>query len=261
MNILNAIWPKAKKITSETIAAEIQRAESDLAATHDKLARVFDGLAVMSDEQHADAEDKATTLRRYGERLQARIDALRVERDAALAVEAEAAKLAAESAHRKCVDAARNAVEVEGEELLRSYDRYANEIASIMARIAEINTEAQECRVPGVDHFHRTIPEQSATAQRASVPHYVYRDAPPQPDEVYPGDTETVVRATLDPITGKPIPPAGTRFGRFGQVLQPVLEMREVIRQVGGRRAVHAPSLAETRLPPAFGGEYIWPRS
>ncbi|MGB3042323.1 MAG: hypothetical protein WBB98_03965 [Xanthobacteraceae bacterium] len=261
MNILTAIWPKAKKITSEAIAAEITRAEADLAATNEKLTRVFDGLAVMSDEQHAEAEDKATTLRRYGERLQARIDALCVERDAALAVEAEAAKVAAETARQKRVEAARHAVEIEGEELLRSYDRHANEIASIMARIAEINAEAQECRVRNVDQVHRTIPEQAATERREMAPHFIYRDVAPQPDEAHPGEIETVVRATLDSITGKPIPPAGAHYGRFGQVIQPVLELREVVHHVGGRRAIHAPSLSDVRLPPAFTGtSYIWPR-
>ncbi len=261
MNILSAIFPKAKKITSEAIATEITRAEADLAATHDKLARVFDGLAVMSEEQHAEAEDKATTLRRYGERLQARIDALRAEHEAAVAAETEAAKVAAEVAHRKRIEAARNAVGIEGEELLRAYDRHANEIASILTRIAEINAEARDCRVSNVDQTHRTTPAQPATDHRMTAPHYVYRDAPPQPDEAHPGQTETAVRATLDPITGKPIPPAGAHYGRFGQVIPPALEMREVVHHVGGRRAVHAPSLSDVRLPPAFDGEYIWPRS
>lgn len=262
MNILTAIWPKAKKITSQAIASEIQRAEADLAATNEKLTRVFDGLAVMSDEQHAEAEDKATTLRRYGERLQARIDMLRAEHETAIATEAEAEKAATEVAYQKRIQAARNAVEIEGAELLRAYDRHANEIASIMARIAEINAEAQECRVPNVDQVHRTIPEQPATESRTAAPHWIYRDAPMQPAEAHPGQTEAVVRATLD-SNGKPIPAAGAHYGRFGQVVQPVLEMREVVIRSGGRRAVHAPSLSDVRLPPAFAGDpsYIWPRS
>lgn len=260
VNILTVIWPKAKKITSETIATEIQSAESDLAATHDKLARVFDGLAIMSDEQHAEAVDKATTLRRYGERLQARIDALRPEHEAALSAEAEAAKVAAEVAHQKRIEAARHAVEIEGDELLRSYDRHANEIASIMARITEINAEAKACRVPNVDQVHRTMPEQAATEHRTMAPHWIYRDATPQLDETHPGQTETARRATLDPITGKPVPPAGAHYGRFGQAIQPVMEMREVVSRSGGRRAAYAPSLAEVRLPPAFvGGQWTWP--
>ena len=249
MNILSAIFPKAKKITSEAIATEIQRAESDLAATHDKLARVFDGLAVMSDEQHADAEDKATTLRRYGERLQARIDALRAEHEAAIAAEAEAAKVAAAVAHQKRIEAARHAVEIEGAELLRAYESAAAQIAETLARVAEINAEAQECRVPDVDHVHRKHPDREATEHREQRLCWVHHDG---------SFTEAHKNAS-----GEYVQPMRTFDRTHGYDPAPELKMHEVVVSRGSfRPGRFEDALASVRLPPAFaGGQWAWPRS
>lgn len=268
MNILSAIFPKAKKITSEAIAAEITRAEADLAATHSKLASVFDGLAIMSDEQHADAEQKATTLRRYGERLQARIDALRSEREAALAAEADAAKVAAEMAHQKRVEAARHAVEIEGADLLRAYETAAAQIAATLARIAEINSEAEECQVPSVDQVHRSTPGTDAVDHRERRKCWVYRfpGSPADTDKtsyLYEAPHEEVREATVgDDGKAIPVGPAIHRFYGREIYIKPTLEEREiVVRQTRARPRSYAPSLDQVQLPGAWAGQpYIWPR-
>jgi hypothetical protein len=259
MNILSAIFPKAKKVTSEAIAAEISRAEAEIAAHRAKITTAESAIATSDDDAHVHVIENNAALRRAIARLEARITALRVEHETAVAAEAEAEKIASATARQKRIEAARHAVRHEAADLLRSYDADATKLAGTLARIAEIEAEARECGVPGVDQMHRTIANQ-ATECREMAPHYVYRDAPPQSDEVCPGEIEEIVRCTLD-ASGRPMHPAGVRYGRFGQVLTPQLEMREVVTRSGGRRAIHAPSLAEVRLPPASaGGEWHWPR-
>jgi hypothetical protein len=189
-----------------------------------------------------------------------------------LAAEEASAKAEQDAALVKRAEAARKDNASTAKKLLASYAEHAEAIADVLAKLKAIDAERDAVNnalrsrpiaetVPSYNTTHRTVAEQPATEHRTMAPHWIFRDASPQPDEVVnPNDIETAVRATLD-YNGKPIPPAGTRFGRFGQVLQPVLEMREVVHHVGGRRAVHAPSLDDVCLPPAFGGEYVWPRS
>ena len=243
MNVLTAIWPKAKKITSEAIAAEIQRAEADLAATHEKLNVVFDGLAVFTEDQHVAAEEKATALRRYSERLQARIDALRVEHETALAVEAEAAKLAAEVAHRKRVEAAHSAVEVEAADLLRSYNEHAATIGDIITRLTEIENEARECGVPGVNTTHRKHPDREATEHREQRLCWMSHDG---------SVTEAHKNAAGEYTTPT----------RYHGEPPPRLEMHDIIvSRTTFRPGRYEEGLSEVRLPPAFaGGDWAWPR-
>jgi hypothetical protein len=69
---------------------------------------------------------------------------------------------------------------------------------------------------------------------------------------VHPGKTEKAYRATLDDA-GKPIPPGGVEYGRFGQIITPTLEQREIV--VGGTNARpprYEHPLDDVRLPPAF---------
>jgi hypothetical protein len=267
MNILSAIFPKAKKVASEAIAGEIERAEADLAATHEKLAHVFDGLAVMNDEQHAAAEDKATTFRRCGERLQARIVALRSEHETAIAAEAEAAKVAAEAAHQKRIEAARNAVEVEGADLLREYCRLANAMAGVLTRVAEIDEEAKACQVPSIDQTHRKHPDRPEAVVTEPRPCWVYR-YPGSPADTgktrfqYEAPREEVRPATIG-ADGKAVPGGTEIHNYYGRelVITPVLETRNIT--VGRQRFRPGrveDSLGSVRLPPAFTGAWHWPR-
>ena len=122
---------------------------------------------------------------------------------------------------------------------MAAYDEHANAIGEIIAKLKAMDAEREaineELRTNAVCEpsrsyvdIHRTTPGTEATEQRAKVLHWVYRDAPPQPDEVYPGETEMVVRANLDDA-GKPIPQAGVQRGRFGRIITPTLEKREVV--------------------------------
>jgi hypothetical protein len=132
----------------------------------------------------------------------------------------------------------------------------------VLASLAEIDKEAQACRVPSIDQTHRKHPDQIATERRQPIPHWIFRDAPPRPNEVHSGETEEALRATID-SAGNPIKPAGVRYGRFGQIITPQIEMREVVSRTQFRPGSYAPALSEVRLPPAFADNsgWHWPRS
>jgi hypothetical protein len=260
MNFIAKVFGK-KTPNSITIAAEIEKARKEYDEALANRGAALAGLSMMDDATHQKAEVECEAYRRAADRAAARIVDLEKAHGDAIAAEAEAAKVAAESVQRKRIEAARQAVEVEGANLLREYTRHAAAIADVLTRLAEIDEEAKACRVPGIDPTHRTAPGTQGTEQRAKVPHWVYRDAPPRSDEVYPGKTERAYRATLDDA-GKPIPPGGNEYGRFGQIITPTLEQREiVVSRRPARPPRYAPTLNDVRLPPAFEGSYIWPRS
>lgn len=271
MGLIEKFFPTKTAVTSSTIRAEIARCESEIAAHRTKITSAEGEIAVLDDAAHVKVIETNAALSRAIARLDARIAALDIELPAVLAAEEGAAAAERDAALVARATAARKSNDKEAAKLLASYAEHAEAIADVLDKLNAIDTEREAVNkalrsnpvaetVAGYNTIHRTIPGTDVTERRASVPHWIYRDAPVQPDEAHPGQTETAMRATIDPVTGKPILPAGVRFGRFGQVIQPVLEMREVVHHVGGRRAVHAPSLSDVRLPPAFTGSYVWPR-
>jgi hypothetical protein len=273
MGLIDKLLGSKTAITSSSIRAEIERCESEIANHRAKIASAEAEIATLDDAAHVKVIETNAALSRAIARLEARVATLDIELPAILAAEEAAAKAEADAALLKRATAARKSNSAEAKKLLEQYADHAAAIADVLTKLKAITTETTavnellrsnpvcEGGVVGYNTIHRSTPGTEAVEQRARVPHWVYRDAPPQPDEVYPGSAETVVRATLDPVTGKPIAPAGAHYGRFGQVIQPVLEMREVVTRSGGRRAVHAPSLSDVRLPPAFaGGVWAWPR-
>jgi hypothetical protein len=271
MGILDRLLPAKTAATSTSIRAEIERAESEIAAHSAKIAGMLNGIAGMTDEQHVAAEANAAALRRAVTRLESRVTTLAAELPAIVKAEESAAAAERDAALLKRAKAATKANTVDARALLSIYADQAAAIADVLAKLKAIDAETTAVNtalrsnpvteaVTGYNTLHRTIAEQAATERREMAPHWIYRDAPPQPDEVFLDQTETVVRATLD-SNGKPIPPAGAHYGRFGQVIPPQLEQREVVTCSGGRRAVHAPDLTEVRLPPASAGdEWHWPR-
>lgn len=267
MNILSVIFPKTKKITSEAIAAEIEKARKEHDEAIAKRDAALAGLSVMDDAVHQKAEVEREAYRRAADRAAARIVDLEKAHSAAIDAESEAAKIAAEAAHQKRVEAARNSVEVEGAELLRAYDAASAKIAATLARLADIDKEAQACRVPSIDQTHRKTPDQQASEQREMRPCWVYtiRHAENWGDKWTHHDEEIVQQASLDEH-GQPIPGARPVANNALQsVTLPRIEMREVVvSRTQFRPGSYAPALSEVRLPLAFaadGSGWHWPRS
>jgi hypothetical protein len=273
MGILEKFFPAKTVVSSAIIRAEITERESEIKRLQAEIGPKLAAIATMTDAEHVTAGGDVAATKRAIDRLDARIAHLQSELPAVLAAEEATAKAAADAALRARAEACRKANEKEAAKLLAAYDEHASAIGGIIAKLKAMDGEREainaELRANPVCEpivssakIHRTIPGTEATEQRAKVPCWVYRDIPPQPDEVYPGETETVVRATLDDA-GKPIPQAGVQYGRFGRVVTPALEKREV---VISRTRPHPPRyehpLDDLLLPPGFaGGKWHWPRS
>jgi hypothetical protein len=170
MGIISTLFPKAKKITSKAIAAEIEKARQEHADAIARRTTLLANIATMDDETHARTEADYESHRRAAERATARIAALESAHADTVAAETKAAKLAAEAEHRVRVNAARNAVEVEAADLLRTYANLAEEIAGIVTRLTEIDAEATTCSVPGIDQTHRKHPDRQAGSQSIFQP-------------------------------------------------------------------------------------------
>ncbi len=267
MNILTHLFGK-KKATAAAISAEIERTTAELATIQDQLSHVMDGLAVMDDEQHQAAEAKNAAFRRAIDRLDARLVALHVEHAAALATEAEAEKQAEAARFRARTEAARNAVEIEGADLLEKYDNLARQMADTLARLEEIDTEAKECRVSGITQTYRKHPDRPASERREKRQCWVFRYPASPPDTanlkfVQEAAREEVVQATINPDTGKAIPVGSELYNHFGRILTivPVLEEREIVVSRTGFRHGHYESPLPEFLAPGFaGGAAHWPR-
>jgi hypothetical protein len=273
MCILAKFFPAETKITSATIKAEIDYSESEITRLNADIGPKLAAIATMTDAEHVKAEADVAATKRGIDRLDQRIAHLQSELPAVLAAEEAAAKATADAALRARAEAARKANEKEAAKLLAAYDEHASAIGDIIAKLKAMNAEREainaELRTNAVCEpvrsyvdIHRTTPGTEATEQRAKVLHWVYGDAPPRPDEVV-GETEKVVRASLDDA-GKPIPQRVAQFGRFGRILNPTLEKREVvISRTYARPPRYEHSLEDVRLPAGFAknGKWHWPRS
>lgn len=273
INLLEKFFPAKTTITSATIKAEIDYSESEINRIQAQIGPKLAAIATMTDAEHVKAEADIAANKRAIDRLDQRIAHLQSELPAVLAAEEAAAKATADSALRARAEACRKANTKEAARLLAEYDVHANAIGEIVAKLKAMDTTREainsELRtnpvcepVRSYVEIHRTTPGTVATEQRAKVLHWVYRDAPPRPDEVV-GDTEMAIRASLDDA-GKPIPQRVAQFGRFGRIITPTLEKREV---VVSRTYARPPrcehSLDDVRLPPGFAGngKWHWPRS
>jgi hypothetical protein len=271
MGIIDRLFPAPAAATSAAIQNAIAKAESEAAALRTKLSAARTGIAFMSDAEHQSAEQDIAATERAIKRLEARVIHLTEELPAVVEAETAAAAAEADATLIRRAKAATKANTVEAKKLLEQYAEHASEIADIIAKLQAISGETDSVnaalrsnpvteQITGWNPTHRKAPDQIATEQRAMVPHWIYRDAPRQPGEVNPGDTEEAVRCSLD-SAGKPLHPAGVRYGRFNQVIAPVLEHRSVtVTRQAFRPGRAEPSLNEVRLPPAFTGAWHWPR-
>jgi hypothetical protein len=267
MRLLNHIFGK-KTPNSAAIAAEIEKVRKEHDEALASRGAALAGLSMMDDATHQKAEVEYEAYRRAADRAAARIVDLERAHGDAIATEAEAAKIAAEAAHQKRVEAARNAVEIEGAEHLREYAHHAAAIADVLVRLAEIDEEAKACRVPGIDQTHRKHPDQQASEHRETRPCWVYtiRHAEELGDNKWGyHDEEIVSPATID-ANGNPVPFGGAPVARnpAQAVTTPRIEMREiVVGRTKFRPGRSEDSLGSVRLPPAFADNsgWHWPRA
>jgi hypothetical protein len=272
MGIIEKFFPAKAAISSSSIRAEIDRCESEITEIHAKVSLARSGIALLTDAEHQAVEQNIAAMERSIKRLDARIAHLTDELPAILAAEEAQAVAERDAALIKRASAARKANEKEAAKLLAEYADHANAISNALVKLKAMDAEREavnaELRarpiaeaVESYNKILRKTPDQPATERRETVPHWVYRDASPQPGEVHPGEIEEAVRCTLD-SEGRPLHPAGVRFGRGGNILTPQLEMREVVvARQAYRPGRYEDSLDSVRLPPAFTGSYVWPRS
>jgi hypothetical protein len=271
MGILQRLFPAKTTITSATIRAEIGYSESEITKLNSEIGPKLAAIATMADSEHVKVEADIAAAKRAIARLDSRIGLLSEQLPTVLAAEEAATKAEADAALIKRAEAARKANTKDAAKLLAAYNEHASAIGDILDELdsldiereainAELRTNPVTEMVVSYTEVHRTTPATQATEQRSKVHHWIFRDAPPQRDEVHPGETEEALRATLD-SAGNPIRPGGLRYGRFGQIITPQLEMRDVVTRTQFRPGRYEDSLGSVRLPPAFIGPYIWPRS
>jgi hypothetical protein len=273
MGILEKFFPAKTTITSATIRAEIDYSEAEITRLNAEIGPKLAAIATMNDSEHVKIEADIAATKRAIARLDARIAHLNDELPAVLAAEEAATKAEADAALIERAEAARKANTIESKKLLTEFDKLAAQMGGVLDKLKLIKAETEAVNaalrsnpaaemVQSYEDIYRAIPGTQATEQRARVPHWVYRDAPPRPDEVYPGETEEALRAAID-SAGNPIKPAGVRYGRFGQIITPTLEQREiVVARSPARPPRYEHSLEDVRLPAGFaGGKWHWPRS
>ena len=222
INFISKVFGK-KTPNSTTIAAEIDRSTKERDDILQKLQDTHAGLALMSDDDHRLADEHAAALRRSVARLDAGIAELQKTHDDAIIAEAEAERLAVLDRLRTRAEAAHKSVNVGAKVLLNEYDSLAEQMATVISRVTEIEIEVTEVNkalranrvaedVQSVAQTWRTTPGTEATEQRAKVPCWVYR-YPGSPADMgeekyqYEAPREEVRRATLGP-DGKPVPGA-----------------------------------------------------
>jgi hypothetical protein len=278
MKLLNHIFGK-KTPTSTAIAAEIEKARTEHAAAVAKRGAALAGLSTMSDAEHIKAEAEYQAQRRAADRAEARVADLEKAYAEALAAEAATEKRAESERFRQRIEAARHAVEIEAAELLAQYDRHAAAVGDIIARVNEINAEANAVNEAGrhapgfepvrnTDAAHRKHPDRQASERREKRLCWVFKypASPPDAERVkYQAEAarEEVVEATIA-ADGKAIPVPSERYNYFGRelVIRPVLEEREiVVERIRFRSGPVEMSLNNVSLPPGFaGGDSHWPR-
>lgn len=115
MGILQRLFPAKTIITSETIKAEIERAESELANHREKVQAANVSVALLSDEAHVKIENEIAADRRAITRLQALVTHLSDELPAIIEDEEAARAAAKDEALRKRAEDCRKANIVEGQ--------------------------------------------------------------------------------------------------------------------------------------------------
>ncbi len=152
-------------------------------------------------------------MRRSVARLDAGIAELQKTHDDAIIAEAEAERLQRSTRLRTRAEAGRKSVNVGAKVLLNEYDSLAEQMATVISRVTEIEIEVTEVNkalranrvaedVQSVAQTWRTTPGTEATEQRAKVPCWVYRypGSPADTGEVkyqYEAPREEVRRATI----------------------------------------------------------------
>jgi hypothetical protein len=108
-----------------------------------KLQDVHTGLALMSDDDHRVADERAGAMRRSATRLEARISELQKAHDDAIIAEAEAERLAALDQLRARAEAARKANEREAKKLLDLYAEHGTAIGDLPDKLKLIKAETE----------------------------------------------------------------------------------------------------------------------
>ncbi|WP_425991067.1 hypothetical protein [Afipia sp. DC4300-2b1] len=271
MSILSKFFGGKTAITADAIRTESARTTGEIAAHRAKLEGALVGIALMNDEEHQKAEADIAATRRTIARLEARLAHLDSELPAVIAAEETASKNVADAVLVARSDAAREANTKEAAKLLKDYDKLAAQIGDIISRLKDMSEETAAVNtalrtnplaatVASYHDIHRKSPDQPASEVCEMRPHWIYRDAPTRPDEIAATIQEYAILASLDE-SGNPIRPAGNQRGRFGQVITPQLEKREVVTQTRYRPGRSEVSLDAIHLPPGFaGGASHWPR-
>ncbi|TYL89096.1 hypothetical protein FXB40_36455 [Bradyrhizobium rifense] len=279
MNMISKLFAPKTAITSATIRAEIERAESEITAHSAQLEGVLAGIAVMNDSQHAQAEADAAAIKRAITRLEARANHLAAELPNVIAAEEAAAKVASDDALRQRAEAARKANTKEAAKLLADYAVHATRVSEVIAKLEALDIETTAVNaalrsnpvaenVAGYDAIHRRSPDRQAGERRAVRKCWVYRypGSPRDTDKTkfqYEAPHEVVRQADIG-RDGKAIPVPAVQHDYYGRVLTiiPTLEDREVVfERVSFRPGQTEATLSSVRLPPAFSAEpSFWPR-
>lgn len=279
MNMIAKLFAPKTAITSATIRAEIERAESEITAHRAQLEGVLAGIAAMNDSQHAQAEADAAAIKRAIMRLEARANHLAAELPNVIVAEEADAKAAADDALRQRAEAARKANTKEAAKLLADYAVHAARVAEVIAKLEALDIETTAVNaalrsnpvadaVAGYDAIHRRSPDRVAGERRAVRKCWVYRypGSPRDTDKTkfqYEAPHEVVRQADIG-RDGKAIPVSAVQHDYYSRVITiiPTLEDREVvIERESFRPGQSEAPLSSVRLPPAFAGEdHIWPR-
>lgn len=261
MGIIEKFFPAKAAITSETIRAEIGRAQGEITALHAKLDGVMASVATLAGSEHVALESNMAATKRAIARLEARVDHLVTELPKVIAAEEAAAQVAADAALRARAEAARKANSKEAAALLRDYDKLASQIGDVLAKLGAIADERNSVnealrtnpvmeRVAGYDDLHRKSAGREATEQCERRPVWVYSDGSEEP-------------AALDG-EGRPQQPAPKWIHHEQKFAVAELAHREIVTgRTSFRPGQYVESLSAVRLPPAFAdsSSFFWPRS
>lgn len=170
MSFLERLFPKNTPITSTSIIAERERAESEIVSHRAKLEGALASVATMTDAEHQKAEAENAASRRAIVRLESRIAHLQAELPKVIEAEEAAKRAAMDDALRARAEASRAANTVEAEKLLADYEGLAFQVGDILARLDEIAAETNAVNaelhrnpvadgVVGFSDIHRKRPQ------------------------------------------------------------------------------------------------------
>lgn len=259
MGIIDRLFPAKTTVTADTIRAEIERAEGEIASLRGKCEAVFAGLASMTDAEHIAAEADIAATKRAIVRLDARVAHLTAELPAVAAAEESAKTASVNEALRKRAESVRRANEKDAAKLLAEYDLIGAKLGDILARLNEIAAETNSVNadlahnpvaesITGYETLHRKHPDRQATERREMLDVWVHADG-------------TVTKATKN-ADGSFAQPLRTFHRTLGYDPQPMLERREVVvGQTYFRPGHYESPLSAIILPPGLvGNSGHWPR-